>query len=384
MTEEGRPDAEAGHDDRALVRALSGADTPRELLSRLAERLDGWAVLLDSSGGFELAEPPDAIGHLPVIRMEHERIARQPHGTSAWIDDRYRALLSPVASGARTHGFLCVGANVRLSAAEVDAAVEVVGNLLAFQLDKANAVRRAERSFRSAIVQLLVTGLHREATLAARRADIALPAAPVRVAAVSHVDGRSDAPVDRIIDVVDKDLPLAVANALCGQDDNGDLTIVLSAVEGDVTALTQLGIAVDGVRVALSEPVQHADLPVAAREAGRLAHSIGPDSAIVTTRTSAYGSGLLAHIDGPAVRAYVSALLAPLAQAGSVDLLNTLRVFLECDGRWSEASQRLGIHRHTLRYRIRKAEELLGSSLRQTGTRAELWIALQLSDAGDT
>ncbi|MDQ2850733.1 MAG: hypothetical protein M3Y49_08355, partial [Actinomycetota bacterium] len=109
-------------------------------------------------------------------------------------------------------------------------------NLLAFQIDKSNAVRRAERSFRSAIVQLMLTGLHHEAELAVRRADIALPRGMVRVAMVSHVDGVASAPVDRIIDLVDHDLPLAVANALCGQDDAGGLVIVLSAVEGDVMA----------------------------------------------------------------------------------------------------------------------------------------------------
>ncbi|MGH3358472.1 MAG: PucR family transcriptional regulator [Nocardioidaceae bacterium] len=373
----------APHDDRALIRTLSGADSPRELLCRLTERLDGWGILLDPAGSVEMAEPEGAVQHLPVVRMEYDKVARQRHGSSTWIDDRFRAVLRPVVTGATVHGYLAVGADLRMAPAEVEGAVEVVGNLLAFQIDKASAVRRAERSFRSAVVQLLLTGLHREATLAARRADVALPAAPMRVAVVSHVEGRSFTPVDRVIDVVDRDLPLAVANAICGEDDHGDLTIVLSAVEGDVMALTQLAINVNGVRVALSEPVDAAELPQAAREAARLAHSISADSPMVTTRSSAYGSGLLAHIDGPAVRAFVDALLAPIVEAGeqgSIDLLKTLQVFLECDGRWNEAADRLGIHRHTLRYRIKKLEDLLGRRLHDTGTRAELWIALKLSD----
>jgi DNA-binding PucR family transcriptional regulator len=34
------------------------------------------------------------------------------------------------------------------------------------------------------------------------------------------------------------------------------------------------------------------------------------------------------------------------------------------------------VHRHTLRKRIRRAEELLGRDLGSPGVRAELWLAL--------
>ncbi|HUR03444.1 MAG TPA: helix-turn-helix domain-containing protein, partial [Nonomuraea sp.] len=40
------------------------------------------------------------------------------------------------------------------------------------------------------------------------------------------------------------------------------------------------------------------------------------------------------------------------------------------------AAQRLGIHRHTLRYRMKRVTELLGRDLDDPGVRAELWIAL--------
>jgi purine catabolism regulator len=61
--------------------------------------------------------------------------------------------------------------------------------------------------------------------------------------------------------------------------------------------------------------------------------------------------------------------------------MHTLRVFLAADCSWADASARLQIHRHTLRYRIQKIEELLGRKLADTSTRAELWVALQLKDA---
>lgn len=368
---------------REFLRDVSGAATPRELLQSLNRELSGWSILLDPGGVVEMVEPSEAVNYLPVVRMEHERLSRLRHGSSAWSDDRGRAVIHAVATAGRTHGYLAVGAGVDVPPSDMETAVDAVRNLLVFQVDKAHAVRRAERSFRSAIVQLLLAGLHREATLAARPADIVLPHPPVRVAAVSHLRGRPATPADRVLGFVERDLALAVANAICGENEQGHLAIVLSSVEGDVTALRALATDVDGVRMGLSEPADYADLPRAAGEADRLARSITPESPLITTRESTYGSGLLAHIDGPGARAYVDSLLAPIVRAGeqgSLDLLGTLRVFLESDGRWSEAADKLGIHRHTLRYRIRKVEDLLGRSLNDTGMRSELWFAFKLTD----
>ena len=73
-------------------------------------------------------------------------------------------------------------------------------------------------------------------------------------------------------------------------------------------------------------------------------------------------------------------LLAPLRahdETGRGDLVESLRCWLEHHGHWDVAAARLGVHRHTLRNRIRKAQELLGRDLDSPGVRAELWVALQ-------
>ena len=41
------------------------------------------------------------------------------------------------------------------------------------------------------------------------------------------------------------------------------------------------------------------------------------------------------------------------------------------------AAQRLGIHRHTVRHRLRRAEGVLGRSLDDPAVRADLWFALR-------
>jgi purine catabolism regulator len=78
--------------------------------------------------------------------------------------------------------------------------------------------------------------------------------------------------------------------------------------------------------------------------------------------------------------AFAHGLLAPLRrhdETGRGDLVASLRCWLEHHGHWDVAAARLGVHRHTLRNRITKAQELLGRDLDSPGVRAELWVALQ-------
>jgi purine catabolism regulator len=57
-------------------------------------------------------------------------------------------------------------------------------------------------------------------------------------------------------------------------------------------------------------------------------------------------------------------------------------VFLAENGGWEAASSQLGIHRHTLRSRIQKIEDLTGVSLASAEDRVRLWLAIRATSLG--
>ena len=92
---------------------------------------------------------------------------------------------------------------------------------------------------------------------------------------------------------------------------------------------------------------------------------------------------LLSMADPGALKAFADSLLGPLDvydrdQRG--ELLASLQGFLQHNSRWETAAAELFVHRHTLRYRMRKVEELTGRDLSSSFDRMEFWLALRARD----
>ncbi|MGZ4481399.1 MAG: PucR family transcriptional regulator [Gaiellales bacterium] len=80
------------------------------------------------------------------------------------------------------------------------------------------------------------------------------------------------------------------------------------------------------------------------------------------------------------VELFCDSLLGALAEhdrAHGSSLIESLTAYIEANGRWGDAAAALKVHRHTLRYRMRKIEELTGRDLDDAGDRLELWLALR-------
>jgi purine catabolism regulator len=89
---------------------------------------------------------------------------------------------------------------------------------------------------------------------------------------------------------------------------------------------------------------------------------------------------LLALQDEEALRLFCDSILGPI-EAGDGhyggELMRSLEAFIEENGQWERAAKRLYCHRHTLRYRIRRVEELTGRSLGSARDRIDFWLALR-------
>jgi len=89
---------------------------------------------------------------------------------------------------------------------------------------------------------------------------------------------------------------------------------------------------------------------------------------------------LLALQDDEALRLFCDSILAPIEDGEGAyggELMRSLEAFIECNGQWERAARQLYCHRHTLRYRIRRVEELTGRSLDSARDRIDFWLALR-------
>jgi purine catabolism regulator len=70
-------------------------------------------------------------------------------------------------------------------------------------------------------------------------------------------------------------------------------------------------------------------------------------------------------------------------EQNSSDLVKSLACFLEANGHWGDAAEKLYVHRHTLRYRMKRVEEITGRDLDQSQDRMEFWLALKAKELMD-
>jgi PucR family transcriptional regulator, purine catabolism regulatory protein len=89
---------------------------------------------------------------------------------------------------------------------------------------------------------------------------------------------------------------------------------------------------------------------------------------------------LLSLQDDDALLSYCRGVLGPLEQGEGDygdELVRSLDAFIEHNGHWEKAANALYCHRHTLRYRVRRVEQLTGRDLSNARDRIEFWLALR-------
>jgi purine catabolism regulator len=134
--------------------------------------------------------------------------------------------------------------------------------------------------------------------------------------------------------------------------------------------------AMEAVALGVGEPVPNGSHANGSNGPGRAARA----PKVATYKDLGSFQLLLSLQDDEALRLFCDSILGPIeASEGHYggELMRSLEAFIEENGQWERAAKRLYCHRHTLRYRIRRVEELTGRNLGSARDRIEFWLALR-------
>jgi Purine catabolism regulatory protein-like family/PucR C-terminal helix-turn-helix domain/GGDEF-like domain len=115
--------------------------------------------------------------------------------------------------------------------------------------------------------------------------------------------------------------------------------------------------------------------------AGTAGPAPAPAVSVVTSDEVASHELLLASVPGSVLRSFRDRLLGPLLaydERHRAELLPTLREFLACSGSWNACAATMYVHVNTVRYRIRRIEELTGRDLSCLDDQVDFFLALRI------
>ncbi|MFC8916659.1 PucR family transcriptional regulator [Streptomyces sp. NPDC057116] len=378
---------------REMTRAAL-AEGPAAVVTRLAAHVHGWAALYDASGAVLAAAPEWAARRAARLTPEVERLRERSAPASAVVggtDDRVE--LQSLGSGRRVRGALAVGTAAPLGTAERYAVHSAIA-LLTLTTERSRSLQAAEERLGAAVLRMMLSGQPDHARAVAGDLYGGLLDAPFRLLiaepAATERDPAAEAPLPALAEA------LEAAAARTGEAvltvPEGDDRLVVLAGDGGAVATACEGYAEKeaeeaGVAIGLSAPTG----PIAAAAAYKQAEQAlsvarRRGRALVEHEELAAGS-VLPLLADDAVRAFADGMLRALYEhdaTGRGDLVASLRAWLSRHGQWDAAAADLGVHRHTLRYRMRRVEEILGRSLDDPDVRMELWLALKATGGAPT
>jgi PucR family transcriptional regulator, purine catabolism regulatory protein len=152
--------------------------------------------------------------------------------------------------------------------------------------------------------------------------------------------------------------------------------LVEASSEDDAVALATRLVETAEARVAVGRPARGRALGRSLLEA-RAALDAGDGQ--VASYQDLGSLELLLGLSEASLEAFVDRVLGPVAH--NERLLESLTALLECGNRWSDAAARLGVHRHTLRYRMDRLREQTGRHPDDPKQQMELWLAVRARQA---
>jgi purine catabolism regulator len=366
--------------EHVLTRAVMEGGGTEGIAASLAGVTRGWVLLLDLHG-MPLAAT-SAAARQRAARVWDELRTSRPEGTGfslTLVDHGHSVWIQPVGPQGRVEAFLAVGTSEPLSPVDRIVAGHAL-SLFAIELAKSRAVAEAERRLQGDFFGALAAGTLPPGEAARGLARFGFPRDGRLTVLALETSGDPGALAYAAEDHLSRaGGPYLVSNG------DGEVDVLLPAdAPPDVRALRAAvaeRFGSEDVRIGAGGAALPSETPRSLREA-RYALEVcrleGWDAAgfedLGTYRL------LLTMADPDALRAFADSMLAPLDaydREHGGELHASLRAFLQHNARWEAAAAELYVHRHTLRYRMRKVEELTGRDLASSFDRMEFWLALR-------
>lgn len=367
-----------------LTRAAITGGAPA-VARELGRSLAATVLILGTAGDVVACHPgPPAASLLDALRPLVSSGADAGTATVALSGTATPVAHQRIRVGSKSYGELVVIGGAALSHME-QMLLGHANALLALDFDKPARLNAAQRQLNSSALGMVLAtdvDLRPAWSLLTRVAD---PHRRIRVVAIDGDSAEALAAVHQACtEVLESDGYQCFVHA-AGEA----VVVVIPGVLGVDFASRLIG-GVDGqarrtLRVGMSGPHLLDDLTVAVRNARR-AGTMAQRGGVPVEFGAAAGQALLSdEASRTVLSAVADTTLAPLAdydrdQQGG--LVVSLRAYLEANGHWETAAAALGVHRHTLRNRIRTAQKLLGCDLDVARVRAELLLALLAGERG--
>jgi len=374
---------------RYLVDALRTPQPERSMVERLARFLDASVVLMSAHGEREVVA-----GKLPAAGLL-EGICAEPPGLLELDADGWHAVATPVVTRSDRPARWLVLASPRLGFVDKLAkpAAEATAPLLAAMARLGDVVREQELAVKAALLKeaLEPVEAHDPLPLAARAAAFGIDfSRPARLVVVRRHARRAETvePLDigRVRRVLVAELEHAHVPHLAYERDRSmtalvqcDDTVLVAALSAVADALPEAAIGI-GRPVGAIADAHHSlhDAELAADRGG-----LADGRRIVRFEDFDLGTFMVSEIPperlGPKVDEILSVLRANPA------LYEALGAYFAHDLDIASTAEALHMHRNSLRYRLARAEHVLGRSLKQPSTIAAVYLALvaEAGEAGD-
>lgn len=337
---------------RRLITAVGRPQVVPAVVRSTGHIIGGWAALTDPSGQVLVLSPSADSGTV-------ERAARSHLDTGQQVSfpgpvQGLSCAHSIVDSKGHPLGVLLTGASTELEPLAISTSM-LAANLVGMHLSLSGKLERALDGLRGPLIREALEG---RPELARELAGVLWPTLPTEPLALVCITG-----VGPTVQVPLEDLP-AVWGMVSGR-----LWVVTEAVQ--VPRITALVNRRSGLHCGSSSATDWAGLSRAKAEAL---------NALLGCGQSDEQLDLLDLLPPEQAATFALRRLGELLEPDTAELFATVRTWAGHDGSFDQTATALGVHRHTVRRRMKRVQEMLDISLDDPQLRHELWFACQIAE----